>query len=140
MENSQDRNSFNTDKEADERIAKEEARAQDQVDAGELNESQVEESKTHLTLGDTVDEVLAGKAEVDPQFAGKNTKERLEEVKGDELTVDDQDKVVQADQEIRAALTQEKEGIPDIPNAEGDDAEVVEGVKEAQADEADNSN
>jgi hypothetical protein len=123
------------DDEAAQREATEYERFKSQVEAGSVPESQWEATsdKTHLTEADMSDEdVVKDKAEVDPQFAGKHVKEKLEELPVAPLTADEQDKVVQADQEIRAALTAKEQGIPDIPNAEGEDAEVVEGVKESR--------
>lgn len=122
------------DDEAAEREAREYERYQTQVEAGELPASQWEfnSDNAHLTEADMDEDVVRDKAEVDPQFAGKHVKEKLADLPDTPLSAEDQDKVVEADQEVRAALTAKKEGIPDIPNAEGEDAEVVDGVLEAR--------
>lgn len=117
--------------------AENERRAQEQVEAGDFPESQSENAFKNpmFTEADMSDEVREDKKEVDPQFAGKNAQEKAADLAADEgLSADEQDKVEQADQEVRAALTQKKSPftIPDIPNAEGEDAEVVEGVEEAR--------
>lgn len=119
----------------------EKARAKTQVESGELSQSQADLAfgeDNHLTGADTDESVRKGKEEVDPQFAGKNTLARAADLPVTAVNVAaDQDKVVAADQEVRAALTQERSPlvIPDIPNAEGDDKKVVDGIEKAREDD-----